>query len=142
MSSPDYDPDITAVTVLDNQYATLWYYPDHKIVHHQFHQFVFSDALRSVLNKGLATLQEHGAQKWLSDDRHHSAIIPEDVHWSQTVWFPRAVESGWKHWAIVTPQSLVGAINLQTFARQCTEQGVQTRFFNDPIEALAWLVAV
>ena len=141
MGNTNQNKDMESETILDNQYATLWYYPDHKIVHHQFHRFIFLDNLRYVLNRGLTVLKEHGAQKWLSDDRHHSALIPEDVYWSQKVWFPEAVEAGWKYWAIVTPETQVAVMNMQAFAQQCAEQGIQVQFFADPDEAMTWLIA-
>ncbi len=27
-------------TEIDNEFVTMWYYPDEKIVHHQFHKFI------------------------------------------------------------------------------------------------------
>ena len=31
---------MSKITILDNEYVTLWYHPDHGIVHHQFHKYI------------------------------------------------------------------------------------------------------
>ncbi len=39
-------------TIIETEYATLWYYPEEKIVHHQFHKFIHGDEFRKVMLKG------------------------------------------------------------------------------------------
>lgn len=51
---------MTVETILENDYATLWYHPESKIVHHKFHKFIYGEKFRSVLNRGLEILEEHG----------------------------------------------------------------------------------
>lgn len=129
------------LTIIDNEYASLWFYPEHKIVHHKFHQFIFGQPFRDVLNRGADLLQQHHAQKWLSDDRNNSALRPEDKAWSQTEWFPRVVNAGWKYWALVMPQKIVGQMNMKAIVDDYARQGVVVRVFSDPEKAMQWLVA-
>ena len=133
---------MSAITILNNDYATLMYYPDKKIVHHVFHKPISGPEFRSVLNKGADLLQEHGAAKWLSDDRNNSALSSEDTEWSKTVWFPRAAAAGWKFWALVVPPDLMARMNLKEFVDTYYEQGLRTMVFVDPQEALEWLETV
>src|SRR4051794_10237 len=85
---------IMSVTVItDTEYATLWYYPDEKIVHHQFHKFIHSKEFRQVLERGLEIFKQNGAQKWLSDDRMNSALTTADTEWGQQDWFPRVFQA-------------------------------------------------
>jgi hypothetical protein len=127
------------IVVLENQYATVWYHPDGKIVHHQFHKFIYGEAFRSVLNSGAEIFEKYGAQKWLSDDRNNSALPADDAKWATEVWNPRVRAAGWKYWAIVMPEKVVGQMNMQRFIQISLEMGVIVRVFSTPDEALAWL---
>jgi len=130
-----------AITVLDNEYATLWYHPETKIVHHQFHKPISGQAFRDILNRGVEVFQEYGANKWLSDDRENSALPPEDGDWGTNDWTPRVVAAGWKYWAIVMPRKLIGQMNMQHFIKANSEQGVTVQIFSEPDEALQWLAS-
>ena len=130
---------MSEITIIDNEFVTLWYHPDTKIVHHQFHQFLHGDPFRETLNTGTELLKKYGAQKWLSDNRKNTALSKEDTDWGKTDWFPRTVKAGWKFWAIVQPEQVLGQMNMKRLAKTYSEQGVTTEFFSDPDEAMAWL---
>jgi hypothetical protein len=131
---------VAPVLLLDNKFATLWYHPDTKIVHHQFHKFVYGEAFREVLNAGAEAMKKYRAEKWLSDDRQNSALKQKDLDWANTDWLPRVQAAGWKFWAIVQPENVLGRLNMQKAAQLPTGNGVMTRMFGDPDEAMAWLV--
>ena len=46
------------VTLLHNKNVTIWYHPDKKMVHHQFHQFVHGEVFREALNIGAEAIRE------------------------------------------------------------------------------------
>ena len=127
------------MTIVQNEFATLKYYPDDKIVHHVFHQPISGNEFRSVLNTGAETLAKYGGSKWLSDDRKNMALPDEDTQWSVSDWFPRAVKSGWKYWALVVPPDFLARLNLREFVEQYFEQGLRIMVFTEPDEALEWL---
>jgi hypothetical protein len=129
-------------TILDTDYATLWYYPEEKIVYHVFHKYIYGQEFRDVLEKGTAIFKQYGAQKWLSDDRLNSALPPADVDWSMNDWFPRAFASGWKYWAIVMPDKVAGQMNMNRFMKRYIELGLNIQVFDDSAEALKWLQSV
>lgn len=60
--------------ILDNEYVTLWYYPELKIVHHRMHQMPDSTAFRELLSAGANVVERHRAPKWLSDDRNNTLL--------------------------------------------------------------------
>jgi hypothetical protein len=133
------EADMSPMTIIDNAYVTLWFHPEKKIVHHQIHKFLYGDALREALNTGTGLLAEHKADKWLSDDRKNWALPPEDIEWSKTDWFPRTVKAGWKYWALVQPEKVVGQMNMKRFTEEYAQQGIIVQVFTDPDAALAWL---
>lgn len=130
---------MSSITVLANEYATLVYHPDQKIVHHTFHKPISGDEFRQVLNTGAELLDKYGAAKWLSDDRANSALSEEDTEWSKTHWFPRAMSAGWKFWAIVVPEDVMGKMNMKEFVDSYYEQGLRIMVFTEPEKALRWL---
>ena len=84
---------------------------------------------------------KHKARKWLSDDRGNGAVRPEDEEWVQKNWLPKVVAAGWKYWAIVPPQKVVGQMNIKRLVAAFAEVGVTAQVFSDPTAALEWLRA-
>src|SRR5450432_2841083 len=133
---------MSKITILDTDYATLWYYPETKIVHHILHKFTYGAEFRNYLERGLEVIQKYGAQKWLSDDRHHSALPTEDLEWSMNDWFFRAFNSGWKYWAMIMPDKVVGQMNMNRIMERNINLGMNIRVFESPEEALQWLESI
>ena len=127
--------------VFDNEYMTMWYYRDKKIVHHEIHKFTQGKALRDGLSEGAAILEKNGAQKWLSDDRQNTVIGKEDTEWTATVWRPRVIKAGWKYWALVLPEKVVGQMVMKRIIKEYADTGVTVEIFSDPDKAMKWLEA-
>ncbi len=126
-------------TIIENRCATLWFDADKKIVHHAFHTFTYGDAFQEILETGAELMEKHRAQKWLSDDRGNGALPAGDADWAQTIWFPRVMRAGWKYWALVQPEKVVGQLNMKRFVAAYAEQGLTVRVFTQPEAALEWL---
>jgi hypothetical protein len=130
---------MNANVIIDNEYATLLYYPGAKIVHHTFHKPIGGQPFRDVLLTGLKTMKANNAQKWLSDDRANQAVPPEDGEWGNNVWFPQVQAAGWKYWALVVPQDLEGRMSMKEFVDSYYERGIRIMVFTTAEEALQWL---
>lgn len=125
--------------VLDNEYATLWYYPQLKVVHHKFHKFIYGDKFREVLTAGADIFEQYGCNKWLSDDRKNSALSNEDAEWGAKAWNPRVLNSGWKYWAMILPDKTVGKMNMKRLISAYDGLGLRIEIFEDEHSALVWL---
>lgn len=130
---------MSAITVIDNEHATLWFHPESGVVHHRFKKPVRGNDFRNVLNQGYELLRENAATKWLSDDRANSALTSEDRAWTQNDWFPRVRAIGWQYWAIVLPQNIIGNLDMKAYIDRTAEDGVDVQLFSDPEQALRWL---
>ena len=131
---------MSKLTIIDNEYITLWYHPEEKIVHHQLHKkSIFSNLFREALNKGTELLLENHACKWLSDDRSHAVFAQEDTAWSYNEWFPKTKNAGWKFWALVQPEMLIGKLEIERFTTEYAKQGLTVKYFSDVDEAFNWL---
>ncbi|MBZ0307623.1 MAG: STAS/SEC14 domain-containing protein [Anaerolineae bacterium] len=129
-------------TILDTEYATLWYYPESKIMHHVFHKYIHGQEFRQVLEKGLEVFKERGGQKWLSDDRKNSALPTADMEWGLKDWNPRVWAAGWRYWAVVMPDKVAGQMNMNRLMKENIEMGLTIQVFDDADEALKWLESV
>ena len=128
-------------TIFETDLTALYFHRKEKVVHHEIRGYVNGEPFRTMLSRGADLLVEHGGHKWLSDDRGHAVLSPEDEEWAKTEWFPKVKGAGWSHWGIVKPAKTIGLINLERFAREYSALGITARLFVDPDEALAWLVS-
>ena len=129
------------LTLLETEVISMWIYPERKMVHHVMKAYCFGAELRGALMTGAEAMERHGATKWLSDDRANSAVPPDDEEWAMQVWLPRVRAAGWRHWAAVQPDKIIGQINLARWVRSMSELGINARMFADPDEAMRWLDA-
>jgi hypothetical protein len=130
---------MAAVTIMNDENISMWYYPESKILHHQMHKFLCGQPFRDALTKGADVFQKYGAQKWLSDDRATPSLAKEDLEWGDTVWFPRVAKLGWKYWAIVMPEKVIGQVILKKLMDSYLTRGVTARMFSSVEEAKQWL---
>ena len=127
--------------LMQNEYVTLWYHPEHKIIHHRFEKSADSTSHRTMLTKGAECLEKFKATKWLSDDRNHVVVREEDAIWGQKEWSPRVIRAGFKFWAIVLPHTAIGKLNLRRLAEEHAKLGVTVKTFTDVDAAMEWLQA-
>ncbi|MCB0194175.1 MAG: hypothetical protein KDJ65_19645 [Anaerolineae bacterium] len=125
--------------VMDTPQVTLRVYPEKKMVYHEMHKFAFGESFQDLLIKGAEAFEKYGCTKWLSDDRGNSATRPEDVEWAQAVWEPRILRAGWKYWAIVMPEKVIGQMSMKRLAARYNQMGVTVEAFSDPQKAMAWI---
>lgn len=125
--------------ILDNDHASLWFHSTANIVHHQIKKYVYGQQLHEILDSGYELIKKHNATKWLSDDRHNGALTAEDAEWTNRDWLPRVAKAGWKYWAIIMPESVIGKMNMKKHVDECAAVGVEVKVFSDPDAGLQWL---
>jgi hypothetical protein len=130
---------MTTEAIISTPQVSLFYHRDTGIVHHEFRQFVFGEQFRSILMGGLDLMRQHGCCKWLSDDRGNMSLAREDILWSDRVWLPAVLDAGWKYWAVVVPDSIIGQMNIEKWADKFRAHGVTAMAFSDPDAAMRWL---
>ena len=125
--------------IFENDYVTLYYYPEAKIVHHILHKFAYGEEFRRYMEMGLDLLKTNGAKKWISDNRHHSALPTEDLQWSMNDWFFRAFDAGWRYWAMVMPDKVAGQLSMKRLIKEYNDRGMTIKIVESADEALEWL---
>lgn len=124
---------------VDNEFATLVYIPELKLVRHKFHKAIAGQPFRAMLNRGVELLIENQAHKWLSDDRENMAFPDDDNQWIVGDWIPRAIAAGWKYWALVVPEDYAARVNMSDLINALEDKGLRMMVFTDPDKALKWI---
>jgi len=130
---------VADITVLSNEYATLVYHEESKVIHHTFLKPIGGQPFRDVLLAGVDYMVKYGSTKWLSDDRENSELSPEDGKWATTIWSKLVLDAGWKSWALVVPNDIMGRINMVEFVTMYSKLGVRVQVFTKLEDALIWL---
>lgn len=125
--------------LIENEFVTLRYSPDKRILYHTVQQPVDEEVFKSSLNKGVEMIEENHIQKWLSDDRQNGPFSAAFSEWAINDWIPRAIKAGWKYWANVVPDKLNAANTLTPFIEHLHEKGLRMALFTNIEEAMAWL---
>ena len=130
---------MSRITLVENDYITLEYLTDKKVIYHTIHKPIGSPELRSALNIGTEALKKYGACKWLSDDRKNGPLAREDAEWGFVDWNPRTIKAGWKYWANVVPTDVVSAGTLTPVIESLYGMGLRMMVFDNLEEAMEWL---
>jgi hypothetical protein len=130
---------MSRIVIATNEYMTLEYLTDHKIVYHTIHKPVGGQTLRDALNAGTETLDKFGACKWLSDDRKNGPLSEEDREWGFNHWNRRTIAMGWKYWALVVPQEIADAGTMTPTINALYDLGLRVMVFTEVEDAIAWL---
>ena len=131
------------LTIFDDEYATLWFHTESRVVHHKIHKFMPDGRFRKLLTAGAEQLKKHKAQKWLSDDRGNAVVRQEDANWARAVWTPRVVRHGFKYWAILMPtKAPIWERQMRKLIAEYEQLGVTVQVFSKPDDALKWLESV
>lgn len=135
-----YKRDEARKIEIDNDYATLWFYPKHKIIHHKFHKFTKGDNFRNVLIRGAELFEQYNCKKWLSDDRDVKVVAQDDIEWGNKYWNQRIKKAGWKYWALILPENAIGKLSSKLLIENFTKLGIKVEIFSTPNQGLNWLM--
>ncbi len=130
------------ITLIHDEYVSLWYHPDSKIVHHKIHQYLIPGVFQKLLTAEAEFIEQHGAERLLTDDRTANVVALEDIAWADVHWYPRVVGAGLKFWAMVLPATAVGSLQLATLIEDRRSRGLAAQAFQTLGEAMAWLESV
>ena len=128
---------MSRITVVDNEFATAWCYPEKRMIRHCFHKFTYGEAFRDFLNTCTVAFEAHKCDRWLSDDRKLGVLHPDDKAWGDKNWFPKVLKLGWKYWALVLPTAAVGQMSMNKVAENFSSAGVVIEIFDDPEKGMA-----
>lgn len=127
------------ITLVDNEYISVQYLSDKRIIYHTVHKPVSGQMFRDALLVGTAALIKYKASKWLSDDRKNGQVSREDAEWGVAVWNAQTIAAGWKYWAVVVPPAVADAGSLMPIIEALYELGLTMMVFTDLESAIAWL---
>ena len=128
-----------SIDVVKNEFVTLQYLPEQKMLYHIVHKPVDEEIFKSALNAGVEMLSKNEIGKWLSDDRKNGPFSQAFSAWAINDWIPHAIEAGWRYWANVVPEDLEAAGTLMPFIEVLQEKGLRMGIFTHTEKAVEWL---
>jgi len=133
---------MATITALSNDYCDLLFHEEEKIVHHIYKPPMDSDHLAELLSAGTDLMEKYGAVKWLSDNRLLANAFSDEVAtWVNNVWLPRTIKAGWKFWAMVVPESLIGQADHVKYVESFYDKGIWVTVYTDLESAMDWIVS-
>lgn len=132
---------MSTLIVTDNEFATVRYYTESGIIHHEWKKYCHGKVFREIMLAATRCLKENKGTKWLSDDRNYQSLTEEDSIWGQKIWFMETIAAGWKHWAIIFPERQMGKISLSVMFSEYRAAGINAQAFDSVAEAMTWLEA-
>ena len=125
--------------ILDNDVHTLMYDHQHQTVRHTLKQFNRAEQWKSLLIAGIDTFKKYNATKWLSDNRQGTVIPSEMYDWIDTYWLQEMLKAGWKKWAVVQVDTVIGKMSMKKFVEKFQAYNVEVRVFSSLEEAENWI---
>ena len=118
--SVDYDVDVPCVVMSWRGYAT-------------------SAVFRAANEQVLQMIADRRAKKLLGDITEFVLIGAEDQDWLNNEWLPKAMESGLRLAALVTPTFYFNRVAVDNVVKRLDPARLQVAYFATRDEALAWL---
>ena len=99
----------------------------------------YGENLKKGLNTGLKLLAEKKAEKWLADTEKLGVFGKADEEWINTDWYPRILNSGLKHMAIIIPKNALARIAVNSQMSKVPGTMLEMAYFDNQETARAWL---
>jgi hypothetical protein len=98
-----------------------------------------SEDLRTAFSKTLDVFAANNCSRWFSDMRNYQGLPADDLKWFGEVWFPNALQKGWKFWAVLETKDTPPENSVRDYADVYSKSGVLTKVFTDVDEAMQWM---
>jgi len=119
--------------------ASVRWDPTSKLVLVEWEGWADSAEFEALLDAEIRALSEHHASRLLADCRRQKVLHPDDQERADNEWLPRALVAGLKRFAIVLPNSVLAAMNVQDRLGKVPSATLDIAYFEGVDEARAWL---
>ena len=116
-----YNPTLNAIVMVWRGYAT-------------------SKQFRAGSELMLEMLIRHQCSKVLGDTSEMAIIGQEDQHWLENNFIPRAVNAGFRAFAIITPKAYFNKVAVETVSYKVDQNQLRIAFFTNREEAEEFLL--
>lgn len=123
----------------DSDFASVEWNDSAKTAVLSWKKFAKGDDFRTPCSKALELDKEKGAKNWYSNTQLLGVLVDEDTKWFMENIVAGMLEQGIKRQALVVPKSALSSMSLKRAVEDAAKIGLETQFFGNPEEALAWL---
>lgn len=104
--------------------------------------YATSAQFRTVVEQLLIGMQATGAGKVLDDHTHMKMLGEVDQNWVMDNWLERAMQAGFKAWAVVRSNDYFNRLSTQNLFDRIDRKQLPTASFDDRDAANAWLFGI
>lgn len=103
--------------------------------------FLDEQTFKNISNKAIEVLKENNGSRILVDTSGMKVIPKENQEWIQADWFPRAIQSGLKVMAFITPRNIFGEVSTKATNSTVEEESlpIKLEYFYNKEEAVQWM---
>src|SRR5688572_267510 len=95
--------------------------------------------LYTILDALINAIREKKTGIVIADARNMQVISRDDQQWISDNWYPRAVDAGFSHEALVVTQYTFNEVAVKRIVRSYDERKVKTGYFKSMPAAYAWV---
>jgi hypothetical protein len=95
--------------------------------------------LYTILNALVDAMVEKKTGVVIADARNMQVISREDQQWISDIWYPRALEAGFSHEALVVTKYTFNEMAVKRIVRNYDEKKVRTGYFKSLPAAYSWV---
>lgn len=126
-----------------NEFITIHYHVEQKIIRLTWLGFVDSAALRQGLDRALKLAKDKKLHLWIMDQRLRRVLRAEDAEWIISDWFPRFYQANPKSKvAILLPEDTFGEYNTRKNVKEIESRHKKMtpyKYMTTIQQALYWL---
>ncbi len=123
----------------DSEFASVTWNEEAYVAVLKWKKFAYGEDFREPCRKALELAIAKKAQKWYSDTTQLGVLKNEDAQWFVDEIVKGMITHGITRQALVVPTSALAQLSLNRAADEAGQRGLETHFFDNAEEALAWL---
>jgi hypothetical protein len=123
----------------ESEFASVVWNEDASVAVLTWKKFASNKDFMEPCKKTLELSLAKKAVNWFSDTRQLGVLTQEDTDWFMQEIVSVMMEKGIKKQALIVPTSVISKMSLNKAADKAVNLGLETKFFDNPQDALTWL---
>ncbi|MBN2656836.1 MAG: hypothetical protein JXR86_07230 [Spirochaetales bacterium] len=124
----------------ENAHVRIFYKEELNAIYIKWIGFTPSGEFREACDRALIEMEKRKLSKMIADNRESKAVAPEDQRWLSEQWFPRAINSGFRHSAVLVSRSSLNRFATDRIREDVNGKNFEARDFHDLESAGQWLI--
>ncbi len=106
-----------------------------------FQGFLTTQEFVDVAEQGHTLRSQNKSNKQLNDIEDMAVLTQDIQKYLKETWFPKAIQTGLKHFAFVIPKNALGLMSMKGANKEVDKTGIEIKYFDNLPEAKKWLMS-